>query len=108
MPGHDDFHPHFRAAVHDRIEIVHLEPQQYAVPVWLVIAVADRAVMVFYIEIVQLKNKLAVPHQLLVFFSPVIALTAQQTLIPSTACFHIGYRDHRLRTHASQHIAPWY
>jgi hypothetical protein len=28
-----------------------------------------------------------------------IAQAAQQTLVPSAACFHIGYGDQRLRTH---------
>jgi hypothetical protein len=32
----------------------------------------------------------------------VIAVATQQTLVPSTACFHIGYGDERLRTHGIQ------
>ena len=60
MPGHDDLHAHFGGALHDRVKVVYLEPQQYTVSVWLVITIADRTVMVFYFEAVQLKNKLAV------------------------------------------------
>jgi hypothetical protein len=31
--------------------------------------------------------------------SPIIAPAAQQTLIPSSTCFHISYRHERLRAH---------
>jgi hypothetical protein len=60
MTGHDNVYAHFSGPLHDRLEIVDFEPQQHAVPVWLVIAIADRAVMVFYCEAVQLKHKLAI------------------------------------------------
>ena len=99
MPGHDDLHAHFSGALHDRVKVVHLEPQQYTVSVWLIITIADRTVMVFYLEAVQLKDKLAIEDQLLIFGAPVTAPAAQQTLIPSATCFHIGYGDERLRTH---------
>jgi hypothetical protein len=55
--------------------------------------------MVFYFEAVQLKDKLAIEDQLLIFGATVTALAAEQTLIPSATCFHIGYGDERLRTH---------
>lgn len=99
MPGHDDLHAHFSRALHDRIKVVYLEPQQYTVSIWLVIAIADWTVMVFYVEAVQLKDKLAIRDQLLIFGAPMIAPAAQQTLIPSATCFHIGYGDERLRAH---------
>jgi len=31
MPGQDDFHAHFRSARHNRIEVVHLEPQEHGI-----------------------------------------------------------------------------
>lgn len=34
-----------------------------------------------------------------------IAPAAEQTLIPSAACFHIGYGNQRLRTHSSR-VSP--
>jgi len=77
MPGHDDLHAHFSGALHDRVKVVYLEPQQYAVSVWLVITIADRAVMVFYFKAVQLKDKLAIRDQLLIFGAPMIAPAAQ-------------------------------
>ncbi len=99
MLGHHDLDAHFSGALHDPVKVFDLEPQQYAVSVWLIITIADRTVMVFYSEAVQLKDNLAIEEQLLVFRAPVTAPAAQQTLIPSAACFHIGHGDQRLRTH---------
>jgi hypothetical protein len=36
-----------------------------------------------------------------------IAPAAEQTLIPSAACFHVGNGDQRLRTHLSS-VSTWY
>ena len=99
MPGHDDLDAHFSGTLHDRVKVVYLEPQQYTVSVWLVITIADRTVIVFYFETVQLKDKLAIRDQPVICGAPVIAPAAQQTLIPSATCFHIGYCHERLRTH---------
>jgi hypothetical protein len=99
MSGHDDLHAHFGGALHNRVQVIHFEPQQYTVSVWLVITIANRTVIVLYFEAVQLKDKLAIRDQLLIFGAPMIAAAAQQTLIPSATCFHIGYGDERLRTH---------
>ena len=70
MPRHDDFHAHFSGTLHDRVKVVYLKPQQYTVSVWLVITIADRTVIVFYFEAVQLKDKLAIRNQPLVFGAP--------------------------------------
>ena len=99
MPGQNDFHAHFSGALYDRVEVLYLEPQQYAVPVWLVVTIADPAVMMLHFKAVQLKNELAIRTQPLVLRTPVIALQAQQTLIPPAADFHISYCNQRLRTH---------
>ena len=66
MPRHDDFHAHLSGALYDRVKVVYLKPQQYTVSVWLVITIADRTVIVFYFEAVQLKNKLAIRDQPLI------------------------------------------
>jgi len=60
MMGYDNFDAHLGGALHNRIVIVNLEPQQHTVSIRLVMAIADRAVMVFYFEAVQLKHKLAI------------------------------------------------
>lgn len=60
MPGHNNLHTHFSGAPHDRVKVVYLEPQQDTVSVRLVISIADRTVVVFYLEAVQLKDKPAI------------------------------------------------
>jgi len=102
MPGQDDLYAHFTTTLHDRIEIVYLEPQQHTISVWLLLPVADGTVMVLHFEAVQLKHKLSVPDQLLVHRTPMTALAIQETLIPPATCFHIGYCDERLRAHGTQ------
>ena len=99
MPGRDNLDTHFSGALHDCVKIVDLEPEQHAISVWPVIAIADRGVMVFHREAVQLKDKLPIRDQLFILGAPMIAPAAQQTLVPSAACFHVGYGDQRLRTH---------
>jgi len=93
MPRHDNLDTHFSGALHDCVKIVDLEPKQHPISVWLVIAIADRTVMVFHFEAVQLKDKLPIRDQLFIRGAPMIAEAAQQTFIPSAACFHIGYGD---------------
>lgn len=99
MLRHDDLDAHFSSALHDSVKIVHLKPQQYAVSVWLIITIANGTVVVLDFEPVQLKHKLAVEDQLLILGAPVTASAAQQALIPSTTCFHIGNGNERLGTH---------
>ena len=99
MPRHDNLDTHFSGALHDRFKIVDLEPQQHPISIWPIVATANRAVMMFHFEAVQLKDKLAIRDQPLICGAPVIAPAAQQTLIPSATSFYIGYCQERLRTH---------
>jgi len=99
VPGHNEPDVHFSGTSHDFVKVLHLEPQQYAVSVRLVIGVADGTMMVLNSELMQLKNNLAVPDQLFVLRAAMVALATQQTLIPSAARFHIGDGDEGLRTH---------
>ena len=105
MTRHDDFNVHFRGALHDRIEVVYLKPQQYAVAVWLVVRIANGAVIVIRFKGVQLKNKFAILNQPLINGTSVIASAAQQALVPAAARFHIGDRNQRVSTHRQQRSA---
>lgn len=60
MPGQHNFHAHFSGALQHRVEVVYFEPEQYAVSVRLVIAIANRPMVVFNTEAVQLKDQLAI------------------------------------------------
>jgi hypothetical protein len=99
MSRYDNLDAHFRSPLDHRVEVVHFEPQEHAVAVWFILAIANPAVMVFHFEAVELKNQLAIRDQLFVRGASVIALAAQQTLIPPAAYFHIRNCDERLRTH---------
>jgi hypothetical protein len=50
MTGQDDLDAHFSGALHYRVKVVDLEPEQYPVSIWFVITIANRTVMVFYFE----------------------------------------------------------
>jgi hypothetical protein len=101
MTRHHRLDAHFSGALHDCFKIVDFEPQQYPVSIWLVVAIANRPVMMFHLEAVQLKDKLPIRDQLFICRAPMIAPAAEQTLVPSAAGFHIGHGDQRLRTHTA-------
>lgn len=46
MTRHDNLDRHLSRALHHRIEVIHFEPQQHAISVWLIITVADGAVRI--------------------------------------------------------------
>lgn len=60
MLGQHNFHTHVSGALYHCVKVLHLEPEQYAVSVGLVIAVPDRPMMVFNFEAVELKDQLAI------------------------------------------------
>ena len=101
MPGQHNFHAHLSGTLQDRVKVVYFEPEQDAVSVGLVIAVANRPMMVLNFEAVQLKDQLAIRNQLLVLGTSMVTPAAQQALVPSAAGFYIGYGDERLRAHCS-------
>jgi hypothetical protein len=106
MPRHDNLDTHFSRPLHDRFKIVHLEPQQHPISIWPIVAIADRAVMMFHFEAVQLKDKLPIGNQLFICGATMIAQASQKALVPSAAGFHIGYSDQRLRTHSVSLSTP--
>jgi hypothetical protein len=101
MPGQHNFHAHLSGALQDLVKVVYFEPEQDAVSVGLVSAVANRPMMVFNFEAVQLKDQLAIRNQLLVLGASVAAPATQQALVPSAAGFYIGYGNERVRAHCS-------
>lgn len=60
MTWDHNLNAHFASALHNGFEIVDFKPQQHTVPIRPILAIANMAVVVFYLEAVQLKNKLAV------------------------------------------------
>jgi hypothetical protein len=101
MAGQHDLDAHFGSALHYRVEVIHLEPEQHTIPVGSVSAIADGAVMMFDFKAVQLQDEAAILHQLLILRAAVSPPAAQQALIPPTAGFDIRDKDERLRAHGS-------
>ena len=102
MARQHDLDAHFSGALHYRIEVFHLEPKQHTIAVGSVGGIADRAVMMFDFETMQLQDEFSILDQLLILPTPVSPAAAQQTLIPLTAGFNIGDTDERLGAHGSK------
>ena len=101
MAGQHDLDAHFGSALHDRVEVIHLEPEQHTIPVGFAGAIADKAVMMFDVKAVQLQDELAILHQLLIVAAAVRAAAVEQALIPPAAGCSIRYTDERLGAHGS-------
>src|SRR3954462_617584 len=99
MTWEHDLDPHFCGARDDRVEIIHLEPEQNAVPVGPVVAIADAAVIGFDLEAVQLQDKRAILDHLLVVRSSVSPAATQKPCIPPAARFDVRDTDERLGSH---------
>jgi hypothetical protein len=99
MPGLNHLDLHFFGAVNGRIKIVKLKPQEHAVSVRLEVLITNRAVMMSHIPSMQLKHQSPIRDKTLVLGTTVRALTAEQTLIPATACFDIVHANQRLWAH---------
>ena len=56
---HNSVNAHSNSSLNHSLEVVHLKPQQYAMSIWQVVAVATRTVVVVYFEAVQLQNQLS-------------------------------------------------
>ena len=99
MARQHDLDAHFGSALHYRVEVIHLEPEQHTITVGPVGAIADGAVMMFGFKAVQLQEEPAILHQLLILPAAVSPAAAQQPLIPPAAGFDIRDTDERLRAH---------
>jgi hypothetical protein len=106
MPRHDKLDIHFGGALHNRVKVGDLEPQQHSVSIWPVVTIADQSVMMFNVEAMQLKDEPPIRNQLFICGATMITLAAQQMLVPPAACFHIGHRDQGLGVHAISLSTP--
>src|SRR5215469_2917884 len=94
-----DLNVHLSGVRHDRVEVVHFEPQQNTISVGLVRRIGDGPMMMLHGEAVKLSDDLTVPEQLLVSRAAVSTLAAKKALIPAAACFHVGDSQKRLGSH---------
>jgi hypothetical protein len=94
----DDIGAKRLGATNNLIEIVDLEPERDAVAVRPQRRIADPAVVVFDVEVVQLQHERSVAEQTLVLLPAVAALATEQLLVPATAAWDIGDADQGLGT----------
>ena len=99
MAGQHDLDAHFAGALHYRIEVLQLEPEQHTITVGFVGSISDGAVMMLDFKAVQLQDDRAIPDQLLILPAAVSPAAAQQALIPAAAGFDICDTDERLGAH---------
>lgn len=67
------------------VEVVEFKPDEHAVSVWCDAGIADTAMVLLNIPLVQLKNQPAVRKEPLILGSAMAALAAKKLLIPATA-----------------------
>ena len=98
---HDDLNTHLFGALDDGVEVVGLEPEEKAVAVGALVAVADGNVIVFGVEAVKLQDELAVPEKTPVLRVSFVAAQTKQAFIPVAAGVDVCDSDERLRTHVN-------
>jgi hypothetical protein len=99
MAGQYELDAHFSGALHECVEVIHLEPEQDTVTVGFAGWIADGAVMMFDVKAVQLQDELAILHELLIVAAAVSSATVQQALIPLAAGCNIRDTDEWLGAH---------
>src|SRR4051812_35483725 len=99
VPRQEDFGSHRPGPRDRRVDVLDLEPQQYAVARRPVVGVADPSVMVLDFPPVQLQHQFPRDDQALVIRPAVIASAAEQLLIPTAARFYVVYANQWLRAH---------
>lgn len=81
------------------VEVVDFEPQQDAVAVRMGLWITDPAVVVIDLPVMELHDQLTVGDETLVLRSAMVAVTAEQLLVPPATGFDVAYRDQRLGSH---------
>ena len=81
------------------VEVVDFEPQQDAVAVRVNLWITDPALVVIDLPIMKLHDQLTVGDETLVLRSTVVAVTAEQLLVPPATGFDVAYSDQRLGSH---------
>ena len=99
MAWDDNLSFQFRSPCEGRVEIIDFKPQEHAISVWLEARVADGAVMMSYVPVMQLKNEPSVQNKSLVLAAAMGALATKEMLIPPAAGFNITDANERLWTH---------
>lgn len=81
---------------HGRVKVVDLKPDRHPVTERLA-GIANRAVMMLGLELMQLQDEIAIDQQLLVLAAAVTPFGAKRCLIPAAGGLDVSDSDHRLR-----------
>jgi hypothetical protein len=95
----DDLDAELTSSLDGGIEVVDLEPQQHAIAVRPEVGIADGAVVVLDVPVVELEDERAVRDETFVLGSTVSALAIEEHLVPAAARFDIAHRDEWLWSH---------
>jgi hypothetical protein len=99
VAGQHDLDVHFGSALHYRVEVIHLKPEQDTIPVRFIGTIADGAVIMFNFKAVQLQDEPAIFCQLFILPAAMTTAAAEQALIPPAAGFDFRDADERLGAH---------
>ena len=102
MPRQHDAGLQLRGTCRGGIEVVDLEPEQDAVAVRLVVAIAEGPVGVGDAKRVQLHHQPVTVDQPLVLGPAVVAPASEKPLIPPAAGFDVRHDEKRLGSHGSE------
>ena len=101
MPRQHNVGLQFRGARRGGIEVVDLEPEQDAVAIRPVVAIAEGTVVVRDVERVQLHHQPVTVYEPLVLGPAVVAAAPEEPLIPPAAGFDVRHDEERLGSHRS-------
>lgn len=96
MARFDDLSFHRFGPRHSGVKIVQFKPEENPISIRPKFGIPERTVMVLDVPIVQLEDQISVRDQSLIIRPAVIALTAKETLIPTTARFDIMHANEGL------------
>jgi hypothetical protein len=100
MARQDNLGIQLRSPLNCCIEIVHLEPQENAIPVRPISRIADAPMVVFHAKGMELQDQDAATFESLVLLAAMRALTTQQPLVPAATRFNLAHAYEWLWTHA--------
>ena len=101
MAWHDHLSLQILGACYCRIKVVDFKPEEHAISVGRDVWISNTTMMMLHIPSVQLKNQPATRDQSLILLAAMRTLTAEETLIPTTACLNIAHANKGLWTHTN-------
>jgi hypothetical protein len=96
MARFDDLSLHLFGARNRGVEIVQFKPKENTISIGSKFGIPEWTVMVLDVPIVHLEDEMSVPDQTLIIRPAVGALTAKETLIPTTARLDVVHANEGL------------